>query len=109
MSDRYLYGAWVAYRPAGQVYDSAVGLGAATFLKLQHDVCKAVAFYSAQHTVTRVECVKVCEACESGKVKRCKAPKRHANGYHGDRCYKVCPTCKGKYQTILDQVTGEAV
>ena len=60
-------------------------------------------------TVTRVECIKVCEGCESGKVKKCKAPRMHSNGYHGDRCYAVCKTCKGKYQTVLDQVTGEAV
>lgn len=49
----------------------------------------------------------VCPGCTGGKVHKCRSPKRHSNGYHGERCYKTCPVCKGNnLQLLYNALTG---
>jgi hypothetical protein len=56
----------------------------------------------AAHANTKVSIDLLCDACGSGRVWKCTAPKRHANGYHGERCWRVCPTCKGHFKTSIE-------
>jgi hypothetical protein len=54
------------------------------------------------HNNTKICIDLYCDTCTEGRVFKCSAPKRHADGYHSNRCYKVCPMCKGKYATRID-------
>jgi hypothetical protein len=55
------------------------------------------AYYRPLHDNTKVFIEQYCDTCTDGRVKKCPCPKKHGLGYHEDRCYKVCPTCKGQY------------
>jgi hypothetical protein len=56
----------------------------------------------AKHANTTVGIEVVCDDCAVGRVRTCPTPTRHANGYHGERCYRLCQTCKGAYCTRVD-------
>jgi len=44
-----------------------------------------------------------CDRCLRGTVLRCKVPQRHTeSAQHDDRCYRRCPTCKGHYETPVE-------
>jgi hypothetical protein len=83
---------------------SATMQGAATMAEACDVQAELYRYYTveAEHANTKVCIDLLCDSCDSGRVKKCPAPKRHANGYHGERCYRVCQTCKGEYSRRVD-------
>ena len=76
-----------------------IGNGGATLETAQQHLNEMVDYYRAlAYPIHEAYISELCTDCSGGRVKRCKAPRRHADGYHVDRCYPVCKTCKGRYE-----------
>lgn len=75
------------------------GNGGASLDSAQAHLAQMRDFY-AEDGVTGSRILQICDTCCQGRITRCPCPKKHRNGYHGSRCYKPCPTCRGTYQTI---------
>jgi hypothetical protein len=81
-------------------YSATLSAGGDTLTSAQRVLERERAFY-ADHDLKEAYISTLCDDCTGGTVKACKTPRRHANGYHGDRCYTVCATCKGNYEQRL--------
>jgi predicted RNA-binding Zn-ribbon protein involved in translation (DUF1610 family) len=75
-----------------------IGKGGDTLEQAQRHMEEMLCFYGG-YVIHEAYIVSYCPDCTQGKVKKCVAKRRHSNGYHGERCYKVCKTCKGHYET----------
>jgi hypothetical protein len=60
------------------------------------------AYYHPLYDNTTVCIMQYCDTCVDGRIKKCPAPKKHAFGFHEERCFKVCPTCKGHYVSPVE-------
>lgn len=77
------------------------GNGGQTLASARAHLAAMVAYYTdLGYPINQTSIATYCPECTHGKVRRCRAPKRHANGYHGPDCYKTCTTCKGAYETL---------
>lgn len=81
---------------------SATFVGKPTMAEACNEIAYLWDYYKPLYDNTKVFMMHHCDDCSRGKVKKCKAPRRHSNGYHGERCYVTCKTCKGNYETPVE-------
>ena len=52
------------------------------------------------YAIHSAEVVDQCPDCVRGMVLSCRAPRRHWQGFHVERCYTRCVACKGEYRRV---------
>ena len=78
------------------------GNGGTTLAAAQAHLATMETFYTdLEYPITASSLTIFCPDCTTGRVRRCPSPKKHRNGYHGERCYKICPTCRGHFETRI--------
>ena len=82
-------------------HNIVIGIAGETLEAAQACLDENVNYYKKlRYPIRDAYLYQICETCHElwGRILRCRSPKRHARGIHPEKCYKVCPTCKGKYE-----------